>query len=161
MHEKTTVAAEQPARTAQSGPSFVTPILAGLALALAIGVFAPQLLLGFRHNGLLVFAAGAVAAVLVIRLVVQREHRQTLQRKVSQIVGEDSSAEVAIARILEALCVSHGWDAALEWKVNPEENRLEFRSAWSVPGPRTEALIQESKGLTLAKGTTLPGQGWG
>jgi PAS domain S-box-containing protein len=160
MHEKTSVAAKQPARKAQSGPSFLPPILAGLAFALAIAVFAPQLLLGFRHNGLLIFAAGAVAAVLFIRLVVQREHRQTLQRKVSQIVGEDSSTEVAIARILEALCVSHGWDAALEWKVNADENRLEFRSAWGALGSRTEALIQESQGLTLAKGTSLPGQGW-
>jgi PAS domain S-box-containing protein len=160
MHEKTTIASGQPGRSVETGSSFVTPILAGLTLALATVVFAPGLLLGFRHNGVLIFAAGAIAAVLVIRLVIQREHRQTLQRTVSQIVGEDSSAEVAISRILEALCVSHGWDAALEWKVNAEETRLEFRSAWSAPGQRTDALIQESMGLTLARGVGLPGLGW-
>src|ERR1017187_4937400 len=140
MHEKTTVAAEQPARTAQSGYSYLPPVLAGLALALAIVVVAPRLVAGIQLNGLLIFAAGAAAAVLFIRLVVQREQRQALQRTVSQIVGEDSSPEVAITRILEALCVSHGWDAALEWKVNDLGNRLEFRSAWGVPGERMQSL---------------------
>ena len=160
MHEKTTVAAKQPVRTAQSGSSFIPPVLAGLTLAFALAVLAPRLISNFRLDGLLIFAAGAAAAVLVIRLIVQREHRQALQRTVSQIVGEDSSTEIAITRILEALCVSHGWDLALEWKVNAEENRLEFRSAWGAPGRRTEALIQESMGLTLASGVGLPGQAW-
>jgi PAS domain S-box-containing protein len=160
MHEKTTVAAEQPARTAQSGYSYLPPVLAGLALALAIVVVAPRLVAGIQLNGLLIFAAGAAAAVLFIRLVIQREHRQTLQRTVSQIVGEDSSPEVAITRILQTLCVSHGWDAALEWKVSAEESQLEFRSAWVAPGRGIEALILESKGLALPSGDGLPGQVW-
>jgi PAS domain S-box-containing protein len=160
MHEQTTAAADQPASAVQTGTSFLAPVLAGLTLALAITVFAPRVLAGFHYDGLLTFGAGAAAAVLVIRLVIEREKRQTLQRAVSQIVGEDSSTEVATTRILEALCVSHGWDAALEWKVNGEENQLEFRSAWGAPGKRTEALIQESMGLTLSSGSDLPGQGW-
>ena len=159
MQEQTTAAADQQARAVQNGTWILAPVLAGLTLALAIAVFAPRLLAGFRFDGLLTFGAGASAAVLVIRLVVQRERRQALQRTVSQIVGEDSSTEVAITRILEALCVSHGWDAALEWKVNLEENQLEFRSAWGAPGKRIETLIQESMGLTLASGSDLPGQG--
>ena len=160
MHEKTTVEAEQAARTAHVGYSYLPPVLAGLALALAIVALAPRLLAGIQLNGLLIFAAGAAAAVLFIRLVMQREHRQALQRTVSQIVGEDSSPEVAITRILQTLCVSHGWDAALEWKVNAEESRLEFRSAWGTPGKQTEGLIRESKGLSLANGVGLPGQVW-
>jgi PAS domain S-box-containing protein len=160
MHDQTTVAAEQPAREVQSGSSYIPPALAGLALALALAMFAPRLIVNFHYEGLLIFAAGAAAAVLVLRLMVQREHRQALQREVSQIVGEDSSPEVAITRILEALCVSHGWDAAIEWKVNAEENRLEFRSAWGAPGERMQSLIQESKGLTLTGRDCLPGQVW-
>ena len=42
----------------------------------------------------------------------QREHRLALQLVVSQIVGENASPEVAAMRILEALCVSQGWDMA-------------------------------------------------
>lgn len=160
MHEQTTVAAEQPTRKVQGGSYYIQPALAGLALALAMGAIAPRLFVTLRYDGLLIFAAGAAAAVLVLRLMVQREHRQALQRTVSQIVGEDSSPEVAIIRILEALCVSHGWDAALEWKVNDLGNRLEFRSAWGVPGERMQSLIQESAELTLAGSGSLPGAVW-
>ena len=160
MHEQSTAVAEQPAREDRGGSSFVPPALAGLALALALGVFAPRLVINFRYDGLLIFAAGAAAAVLVLRLMVQREHRQALQREVSQIVGEDSSPEVAITRILEALCISHGWDAALEWKVDAEENRLEFRSGWAAPGDRMQSLIQESADQTLTGHDSLPGQVW-
>ena len=63
-------------------------------------------------------------------------------------------------RILEALCVSQGWDVAVKWEINPEENRLEFCTAWGAPGRRTEALIQECMGLNLASGEELPGRAW-
>ena len=64
----------------------------------------------------------------------QREHRLALQLVVSQIVGENSFADVAAMRMLEALCVSQGWDVAVKWDVNAEENRLEFSTAWGAPG---------------------------
>jgi PAS domain S-box-containing protein len=90
----------------------------------------------------------------------QREHRLALQLVVSQIVGENTSSEVAVMRILEALCVSQGWDLAVKWEVNVEEKGLEFCAAWGAPGQRTEALIQESMGLRLASGVDLPGRVW-
>ena len=64
----------------------------------------------------------------------QREHRLALQLVVSQIVGENTSSDVATMRMLEALCISQGWDLAVKWDVNSEENRLEFSTAWGVPG---------------------------
>ncbi|MGA3070845.1 MAG: GAF domain-containing protein, partial [Terracidiphilus sp.] len=164
MHEQPTVAAEPPARGVWSGSSYIQLALVALAgalvLGLVLGVVAPRLAVNFQYNRMLIFAAGAAAAALVLRLMVQREQRQALQRTVSQIVGEDASPEVAIARILEALCVSHGWDAALEWKVNDPGNQLEFRSAWGAPGERMRSLIQESAELTLAGRGSLPGAVW-
>src|ERR1035437_8651754 len=85
----------------------------------------------------------------------QREHRLALQLVVSQIVGENASPESAAMRILEALCSSQGWDVALKWEVNAEENRLEFCTAWGAPGKRTESLVPESLGLTMARGDAL------
>ncbi len=90
----------------------------------------------------------------------QREHRLALQLVVSQIVGENASSDVAVMRILEALCVSQGWDMAVKWGVNAEEKLLEFHSAWAAPGRRAEIFIQESMGLTLAQGADLPGRAW-
>jgi PAS domain S-box-containing protein len=90
----------------------------------------------------------------------QREHRLALQLKVSQIVGENTSTQIASMRILEALCVSQGWDVAIKLDVNAEENQLEFSTAWGFPGPCTENLIRESMGFTLACGDELPGRAW-
>jgi PAS domain S-box-containing protein len=90
----------------------------------------------------------------------QRENRLALQLSVSQIVGENASSDIASMRILEALCVGHNWDVAVKWKVNAEENRLEFGTAWGVPGRRAEALIQESMALKLSSGSELPGRVW-
>ena len=90
----------------------------------------------------------------------QREHRLALQLLVTQIVGENVSSEMAAMRVLEALCVSQGWDVAVKWEINSEENKLEFSTAWGVPGKETEALIQESVSTTLAPGGSLPGRAW-
>ena len=90
----------------------------------------------------------------------QREHRLALQLVVSQIVGENASSDVAAMRILEALCVSQGWDMAVKWGVSAEEKRLEFGSAWAAPGRRAETFIQDSMGLTLPIGIDLAGRAW-
>lgn len=90
----------------------------------------------------------------------QREHRLALQLVVSQIVGENISAEIATKRVLEALCLSQGWDVAVKWDVNAEENRLEFKTAWGIQSKDSEGLIQESMGVTLAPGGSLPGRAW-
>ena len=79
---------------------------------------------------------------------------------VSQIVGENVSAEVATKRVLEALCISQGWDVAVKWDVNAEENRLEFSTAWGIPGREAEGLIQESMGITQTSGGSLCGRAW-
>jgi PAS domain S-box-containing protein len=90
----------------------------------------------------------------------QREHRLALQLRVSQIVGENASPDLASMRILEALCVSQGWDMAVKWGVDAEGKRLEFSSAWGAPGKRAETFIHESMGLTLAGAADLPGRAW-
>jgi PAS domain S-box-containing protein len=90
----------------------------------------------------------------------QREHRLSLQLMVSQIVEENVSHESAAMRILEALCISQGWDAAILWKLDAKQEALEFSTAWGSPGRRPEALIRECIGLSLPRGVDLPGRAW-
>ncbi|MFC5863774.1 PAS domain S-box protein [Acidicapsa dinghuensis] len=90
----------------------------------------------------------------------QRERRLALQLVVSQIIGQSTSPELASMRILESVCLSQGWDAAILWTLNDEEERLQFYSAWGAPGKRGESLIQESMGQTIVKGPDLPGRVW-
>ena len=90
----------------------------------------------------------------------QREHRLALQLVVSQIIGENASPDVASMRILEAVCVSQGWDLAIKWTIDPKQDRLEFSTAWGSPGRQTESFIQESMALTLGHGVELAGRAW-
>jgi PAS domain S-box-containing protein len=90
----------------------------------------------------------------------RREQRLAVQLLVSQILGENLSAEKAAARVLEALCVSQGWDVAVRWDVNQEERRLEFGTAWGLPGSDIESFIQQSMARPLNLGEELPGRAW-
>jgi len=155
-----TAGGDQPAQGSRRLLNLVLLVLAGLALGVILRVVAPRLAIDPRLDQLEIFAAGVAAAVLVLRLMVQRERRVALQVVMSEIVGESTSPEIAAMRILEALCVSQGWDAALRWEVNEEENRLEFCSAWGAPGRRAEIVIQESMGLALTGAVDLPGRVW-
>jgi PAS domain S-box-containing protein len=79
---------------------------------------------------------------------------------VSEIVGDNRSPEIASERILEALCLSQGWDAALRWEVNLDKNQLEFCSGWSAPGRPVTALIRESVLMRLGMGEDMAGRAW-
>jgi PAS domain S-box-containing protein len=151
---------EHPAHPVRRAFSLISPVLAGFALAVPLAAISMHITFSPRIYALQTFLAGAAAAVLVLRLLVQRERRVALQLVMSEIVRENRSPEIAAERILEALCVSQGWDVALRWEVNAEEDRLEFCSAWSAPGRHTETLIQESVRLTLNSGEEMPGRVW-
>ena len=90
----------------------------------------------------------------------QRERRLALQLVVSQIIGQSTSPEVAAMRILESVCLSQGWDTAMLWMLDEQEERLQFYSAWGAPGRRGEGLIQESMGQSISRGPDLPGRVW-
>ena len=140
--------------------NLVLLLLVGMALFVVLRILAPHVAVGPQFDPLLIFVAGVAAGVLVLRLMVQRERRVALQLVVSEIVGESSSPKIATMRILEALCVSQGWDAALRWEVNEDQNRLEFCSAWGAPGRQGETIFQESIGLTLTGAVDLPARAW-
>jgi PAS domain S-box-containing protein len=63
-------------------------------------------------------------------------------------------------RTLEALCLSQGWDLAIEWVVGAGQQHLEFGTAWGAAGRHAEALIQGSMGLTLTGASELPERAW-
>jgi PAS domain S-box-containing protein len=90
----------------------------------------------------------------------QRENRLALQLAVSQIVADNATVESAGMRVLEALCLSQGWDVAILWMADPEQKQLEFGTAWGVPGRRAETLIQWNIGLTMGDGNELPERAW-
>jgi PAS domain S-box-containing protein len=140
--------------------SSISPVLAGLVIAVPLAAISMHIQLSSVLYELQMFLAGAAAAVLLTRLLVQRDRRVALQLVVSEILGENRSPEIASERILEALCLSQGWDAALRWEVNLEKNQLEFCSGWSTPGRSVQTLIRESVLLRLGVGEEMAGRAW-
>jgi PAS domain S-box-containing protein len=108
-------------------------------------------------------AGSALALRCLLRDVTQqkqREHRLALQLVVSQIVGEHASSGVAVARILEAICISQDWDMAVHWELNADETRLEFGTAWSAPGRHNDTMIRQSLSRPVQPGSGLAGRAW-
>jgi PAS domain S-box-containing protein len=108
-------------------------------------------------------AGHALAVRCLLRDVTQQKHRENrlaLQLAISQIMGENGPGESAGLRILEALCVSQGWQLGFEWLVNTDQMHLEFAAAWGVPGQRAEDLIQRAMNLGLAEGSAFPERAW-
>ncbi len=108
-------------------------------------------------------AGHALAVRCLLRDVTEQKHRENrlaLQLAVSQIVGENAPGESAGMRILEALCISQGWELGIQWLVNTEQMHLVFGTAWGAPGQRAEGFLQRSMDLTLANGSELPERAW-
>ena len=90
----------------------------------------------------------------------QREHRLALQLVSARLSAKASSPEVAAMRILEALCISQGWDVAIKWEVDAKAEPAGVLHRLGRTRARAETLIQESMGRTLAGGEELPGRAW-
>ncbi len=138
----------------------ISPVLAGFVLAVPLAAVSTHIQINATLFHLQIFLAGVAAAALLARLLVQRDRRVALQLVMSEIVGENRSPEIASERILEALCLSQGWDAALRWEVNLDKNQLEFCSGWSAPGRSVQSLMQDSVAMKLGLGEELAGRAW-
>ncbi len=89
----------------------------------------------------------------------RREQRMALQFALTQMTGENETAESLTTRILESLCLAEGWDVAIQWEVDAKEESLRFNTAWGSPGG-AEAFVKESRTMSFASGEELPGRAW-
>ena len=87
----------------------------------------------------------------------------TVQYAVTRELGEASSLDEALTRILENLCVTFQcllWDMATFWGVDAKANLLRCGHTWHSPSGKAEEFAAVSRRLTLAPGISLPGQVW-
>ena len=83
----------------------------------------------------------------IVRDVTQqkrRERRLALQLSTTQIVSQSASSQSASVRILEALCLSLGWDAAFLWQSTQPGDELFFHVGWAAPDPQMDAFLQQT-----------------
>ena len=88
------------------------------------------------------------------------EQQQLMQHAITQIIAQAAELEKAIPRIIQAICVSTGWDFGEVWHVNRETNTLNCTASWSDPS-RCFPIFQSSGQVTsFAPGKGLPGRVW-
>jgi PAS domain S-box-containing protein len=86
-----------------------------------------------------------------------------VQHAVTRELGEASSLEEALTRILEKLCRTFQcfpWNVAAFWGVEADANLLRCGQTWHSPSAQAEEFVAASRHFTLALGISLPGQVW-
>jgi PAS domain S-box-containing protein len=86
-----------------------------------------------------------------------------VQYAVTRELGEASSLDEALTRILENLCATFRcflWDTAAFWDVDAKANLLRCGHTWHSPSGKAEEFAAASRRFTFAPGISLPGQVW-
>jgi PAS domain S-box-containing protein len=91
----------------------------------------------------------------------QRERQMSMQLLVAQLVGESTRPEQALPRVLESLGTSMGWDVAIIWRVNPEQEYLSYHAGWYASDEGYQGFGRSNVGHVLKRGEDLPGRVWG
>ncbi len=86
-----------------------------------------------------------------------------VQYAVVRELGQASSHDEALGRILEAICLSFRcflWDLALFWTVDAPGHVLRCSQTWHAPTAHVEEFEVVSRRMALAPGISLPGKVW-
>jgi PAS domain S-box-containing protein len=86
-----------------------------------------------------------------------------VQYAVTRQLGEASTLDEALARILESICSTFScflWDLAAFWRVDADAQVLRCSQTWHAPAAQVEEFEAEGRKLVLASGISLPGQVW-
>ncbi len=90
----------------------------------------------------------------------RRERRLAMQLIVSQIVGESTTPEQALPKVLEALGTSLGCEMANLWVVDEDQRHMTCRISWSTPGRPYEEFRRDCIGRLYTRGQGLVGGIW-
>ena len=106
---------------------------------------------------------GPVSVRCTFRDVTQqnrRERRLRIQLVVSQIIGETTSMDEGLSRVLEALCGTFSCEFAALWTVDDQQHLIRPRITWSSRGRSSDDLLRETQAQVYARGEGLPGMVW-
>jgi PAS domain S-box-containing protein len=106
---------------------------------------------------------GPVSVRCIFRDVTQqnrRERRLRIQLVVSQIIGETTSMDEGLTRVLEALCQTFSCEFAALWTVDETQHSIRPRTTWSAKGRSSDDFHHETESLVLSRGQGLPGVVW-
>jgi PAS domain S-box-containing protein len=106
---------------------------------------------------------GPVSVRCAFRDVTQqnrRERRLRIQLVVSQIIGETTSMDEGLTRVLEAVCGTFSCEFASLWTVDEQQHLIRARITWAARGRSSEDFTRETESQVSARGEGLPGMVW-
>ena len=150
---------------------------------LPIAVLAPAVIGWLRlvaeHRGLLPMELGlaimvVVSIILFTALIVTTcrslnhadlirkagERRLATQYATTAILTRAPTLSEAFPQVLEAISKSLDWSLAIHWSVDAEHDVLQCAETWMAPSRTGQALADQSRRMTFARGVGLPGRIW-
>jgi PAS domain S-box-containing protein len=88
------------------------------------------------------------------------EHRLLVQHRVARILGEASTAEEALPKILEMVCEWPGWDLGVLWQNDGHAGVLRCAKLWRRPSLEAVQFEAVTRTSTFTPGSGLPGRVW-
>jgi signal transduction histidine kinase len=99
--------------------------------------------------------AQAVFTARDVTDVTRADPEDLLELAVTRILTAEKSLEDVLTDVLEFVCESDGWDCAVIWLVQPEEQQLAPAVVWSRPD-----LAFENFPERVGRGEGIPGTAW-
>jgi signal transduction histidine kinase/ActR/RegA family two-component response regulator len=90
----------------------------------------------------------------------EAEQRQSARFAVTRILADADETDTAVARVVEALGGTLGWDRGECWLVDPEADLLRCASAWRRPGNLDDERGTAVGEVTRGRGVGLVGRAW-
>jgi two-component system sensor histidine kinase/response regulator len=88
-------------------------------------------------------------------------HRRLVaEHATSRVLAESKRLAEATPRVLEAVCLTLGWEHGAFWQVDRQAGVLRCGDLWAPPGARFAEFEALSRKMTFVPGVGLPGRLW-
>jgi signal transduction histidine kinase len=88
------------------------------------------------------------------------ERRLVTQYATTAILTRAPTLAEAFPQVLEAISKSLDWSLAIHWSVDADHHVLQCAETWMAPFRAGQALADQSRRMTFARGVGLPGRIW-
>jgi signal transduction histidine kinase len=88
------------------------------------------------------------------------ERRLATQYATTAILTRAPTLSEAFPQVLETISKSLDWSLAIHWSVDADHHVLQCAETWMAPSRTGQALADQSRRMTFARGVGLPGRIW-
>jgi len=88
------------------------------------------------------------------------ERRLRLEHEVARILAAAPDARAGLQGAIRVVCETEVWDCGRYFEVDAGAGLLRHSEAWGVDDPEVRRFLEDSRGMTLARGDGLAGRVW-